>query len=211
MDFFAQVNERLLQPPEPKSELRAYFEAHLLFQGEYHSPPTSPETSPEPEERPTRPTLSHRGKKRKHDSDDEGYTSGGLHRVPSKRRRALTPSLALGVRVAPSPPVTDDSVPQSPTSLRRVETQDSAFHEDEEEKDGQGRDHGHGGFAPVPLSHQQHHHAANRKRWNSPPVMAIYGPQGTTRKTRAMQPRSMQIGRYSLRWTAARAARRADG
>jgi hypothetical protein len=204
MDFFARVNERLLQPPEPKSSLRSYFEAHLLFQDAYHSPSTSPEASPEPEDRAAKLRTTHGCKKRRHDSDDEGYNSACVERS-SKRRRGL----GLSVNVAPSPPVTDESGPVSPMRLRRVGTDDSAFHEDEGES-GRHVDVEVGVSPPLSLESaatQQDSIATKAKRARHAALRTFISGERSTRSRRL---ESMKIGKYSLRWTAAR-ARRADG
>ncbi|KAF2275504.1 uncharacterized protein EI97DRAFT_459404 [Westerdykella ornata] len=192
MDFFARVNERLLQPVKPKSHLRPYFEAHLLFQDTYHSPPTSPESSPEPDERAVRPNPAFR-KKRKHESDDEGYTSG----QPNKRRRT---GLALGISTVPTPPTVEDSAPASPTRLRRVETQDSAYHEDEVQQETRTNV----GPSP-PMSPEAEYQP---RKWARNVTPCAFANQECERATGNLA--SMKIGKYSLRWTAAR-ARQADG
>jgi hypothetical protein len=98
MDFLARLNQGLVEPPRPKSKLAPYFEAHMLFQGTYHtpsptpSPPCSPRLTPSAlavSNESQQPILSPplRSLKRKRANDGDG---DGMDALPKQMRTLRT-------------------------------------------------------------------------------------------------------------------------
>jgi hypothetical protein len=114
MDFLAQLDGRLVEPPKPRSKLASYFEAHMMFQGTYHtpsptpSPPSSPALAPSTLAAPIPPVPSsqlHSQKRKREDNEADDATD-----APSKRVRTLYATSKCAMQ-----PLTPETTPPSST------------------------------------------------------------------------------------------------